>query len=78
LGNLLKANAALHVGFVKNLARPGGHFLQQIELASKRLQFLKDAFQTSSQQPCFGIPSPGINGGQRAKLRQPSDCDWLA
>jgi putative ABC transport system substrate-binding protein len=37
----------LEVGFVKNLARPGGNvtgvFLQQIEIASKRLQFLKDA-----------------------------------
>ena len=34
-------------GFVNSLSRPGGHvtgvFLQQIEIASKRLQFLKDA-----------------------------------
>lgn len=37
----------LALGYVNSLARPGGHvtgvFLQQIELASKRLQLLKDA-----------------------------------
>jgi putative ABC transport system substrate-binding protein len=37
----------LALGYVKSLARPGGRvtgvFLQQIELASKRLQLLKDA-----------------------------------
>ena len=36
----------LALGYVKSLARPGGRvtgvFLQQIELASKRLQLLKD------------------------------------
>jgi putative ABC transport system substrate-binding protein len=38
----------LERGYVKSLARPGGHatglVLQQIELAVKRLQLLKDAF----------------------------------
>jgi ABC-type uncharacterized transport system substrate-binding protein len=38
----------LALGYVKSLARPGGNvtgiFLQQIELAEKRLQLLKEAF----------------------------------
>jgi putative ABC transport system substrate-binding protein len=44
-------------GYVKSLARPGGRvtgvFLQQIELASKRLQLLKDALPTFEAATMF-------------------------
>jgi putative tryptophan/tyrosine transport system substrate-binding protein len=43
--------------YVKSLARPGGRvtgvFLQQIELASKRLQLLKDALPTFEAATMF-------------------------
>jgi len=47
----------LALGYVKSLARPGGHvtgvFLQQIELASKRLQLLKDALPSVETATMF-------------------------
>jgi putative ABC transport system substrate-binding protein len=47
----------LALGYVKSLARPGGHvtgvFLQQIELASKRLQLLKDALPSFEAATMF-------------------------
>jgi putative tryptophan/tyrosine transport system substrate-binding protein len=47
----------LALGYVKSLARPGGRvtgvFLQQIELASKRLQLLKDALPSFEAATIF-------------------------
>jgi len=47
----------LERGYIKNLARPGGTitgiFLQQIELAVKRLQLLKEAFPDSNAVTIF-------------------------
>jgi putative ABC transport system substrate-binding protein len=50
----------LSLGYVKSLARPGGNvtgvFLQQIELASKRLQLLKDALPSFEAATIFWDP----------------------
>jgi putative ABC transport system substrate-binding protein len=47
----------LAAGYVKGLARPGGNvtgvFLQQIELAAKRVEFLKDAFPDQQAMAVF-------------------------
>jgi ABC-type uncharacterized transport system substrate-binding protein len=47
----------LALGYVKSLARPGGNvtglFLQQIELAKKRLQLLKDALRGAQTATMF-------------------------
>jgi putative tryptophan/tyrosine transport system substrate-binding protein len=55
-------------GYVKSLARPGGRvtgvFLQQIELASKRLQLLKDALPSFEAATMFWDP--------------PSEYQWQA
>ena len=44
-------------GYVKSLARPGGHatglMLQQVELAAKRVQLLKDAFPDLTAMTVF-------------------------
>jgi putative ABC transport system substrate-binding protein len=50
----------LALGYIKSFARPGGNvtgvFLQQIELASKRLQLLKDALPSFQAATIFWDP----------------------
>src|SRR5262245_2209528 len=47
----------LHLGYITNLARPTGNvtglFFEQIELAAKRIQVLKDAFPTMTAATVF-------------------------
>ena len=68
------------LGYVKSLGRPAGSvtglFLQQIELAQKRLQLLKDAFP--NVQTAIMTPHQSINGGQQAVSRQRLDSSLLA
>jgi putative ABC transport system substrate-binding protein len=62
----------LALGYVKSLARPGGNvtgvFFQQIELAVKRVQLLKDAFPDSQTATVFwdAISADQWGASQRA------------
>jgi putative ABC transport system substrate-binding protein len=54
-------------GYVQNLARPGGTvtgvFFQQIELAMKRLQLMKEALPTWRRRPYSGTTVGGSMAG---------------
>ena len=66
-------------GYVANLARPSGNItgivFQQIELVTKRLQVVTEAFPELRARPYSGMRHRQTNGGSRKALPQRLDCD---
>jgi putative ABC transport system substrate-binding protein len=67
----------LALGYIKTLARPGkeatGLYLQQLDLAKKRLELLTRLCRTSMRRLCFGTQYRRINGRQQTVPRRSSE-----
>jgi putative ABC transport system substrate-binding protein len=68
-------------GYVTSLARPSGNItgvvFQQIELAAKRIQLIKDGFPDRLAATSSGTSCPQTNGKQRGAPPPSSACSSL-